>query len=103
MSKLGDKVKRLRELNCYSLEQLGNLTGSSKSYIWDIENSSNPNPSLEKLLLLARALRTTVEYLVADIDASQAAKDAFFNKFNKLSAENKAKVEQIIYLWGEDE
>jgi DNA-binding XRE family transcriptional regulator len=40
---LGDKIRALRKEKKLSLEQLAELTDSSKSYIWELENKDDPN------------------------------------------------------------
>jgi hypothetical protein len=47
-SPLGDKIRALRKQKKLSLEQLAELTDSSKSYIWELENKDDPKPSAEK-------------------------------------------------------
>ena len=46
-SPLGDKLRALRQQKKLSLEQLAELTESSKSYIWELENKDAPNPSAD--------------------------------------------------------
>jgi len=38
---LGEKLRRLRKEKGYSLDKLAELSGSSKSYMWELENKSN--------------------------------------------------------------
>ena len=55
-SPLGDKIRALRKQKKLSLEQLAELTDSSKSYIWELENRDTRKPSGEKLTRIAQAL-----------------------------------------------
>ena len=48
-SPLGDKIRALRKEKKLSLERLAELTESSKSYIWELENKDDPKPSAEKI------------------------------------------------------
>ena len=41
-SPLGDKIRVLRKQKKLSLEQLAELTESSKSYMWELENKDDP-------------------------------------------------------------
>ena len=52
-SPLGEKIHNLRKLKKLSLDQLAELTDSSKSYIWELENKDAPNPSGDKIAKLA--------------------------------------------------
>ncbi len=58
-SPLGDKMRALRKEKKLSLEQLAELTDSSKSYIWELENKDVPRPSAEKIGRIAAALEVT--------------------------------------------
>ena len=61
---LGDRIRNLRKEKGLTLDQLAEQSGSSKSYIWELENKSPPRPSAEKLakeVLRLGALNTTDE------------------------------------------
>jgi len=47
---LGDRIRTLRKEKGLTLDQLAEQSGSSKSYIWELENKSPPRPSAEKLV-----------------------------------------------------
>ncbi len=47
-SPLGEKIRALRKQKKLSLEQLAELTDSSKSYIWELENKDDPKPSANR-------------------------------------------------------
>ena len=59
-------TKRHRKDKGYSLDKLAELTESSKSYIWELENRDTRKPSGEKLTRIARALEVTTDYLLDD-------------------------------------
>ena len=44
---LGDRIRNLRKEKGLTLDQLAEQSGSSKSYIWELENKSPPRPSAE--------------------------------------------------------
>ena len=77
---LGDKIRRLRKEKGYSLDKLAELSESSKSYIWELENKNPPRPSADKLAKIADQLDTTIEYLLDEGEAlsSEDAADAKF-------------------------
>ena len=59
-STLGNKINaRRRELK-FSIDKLAELSGTSKSYIWELENRESSNPSAEKIENIAKALGVTV-------------------------------------------
>lgn len=99
---LGAKIKRHRQEKGYSLDKLAELTGSSKSYIWELENRDTRKPSGEKLTRIAQALEVTTDYLLDDSaePSDEVLKDAFFRKFRKLDPEDQQKINQMIDMWG---
>ncbi|NKC13650.1 MAG: helix-turn-helix domain-containing protein [Gammaproteobacteria bacterium] len=102
---VGEKIRKLRKERGYTLDQLAELTGSSKSYIWEIENKAPPRPSADKLSKIANALDVTIEYLMDDsgaIDQEDAADAAFFRKYKQLSEGDRARLRKMIDLWDDD-
>ena len=101
-SPLGDKIRALRKQKKLSLEQLAELTDSSKSYLWELENRDTRKPSGEKLTRIAQALEVTTDYLLDDSEepSDEVLKEAFFRKFNKLAPEDQQKINQMIDMWG---
>jgi transcriptional regulator with XRE-family HTH domain len=98
---LGEKIRKLRQKKGYTLEKLAEITESSKSYIWELENKHPPRPSAEKLGAVARALGVTVDYLIgSDIPENlEAAEDrAFFREYQRMSPALKAKLRQMREL-----
>ena len=61
---IGERIKLLREKKGYTLTQLADLAGVSKSYLSYIERNLQTNPSLQLLSKLAITLETTLEYLL---------------------------------------
>ena len=104
-SPLGNKIRELRKQKKLSLEQLAELTESSKSYIWELENKDDPKPSAEKTAKIAAVLEVTAEFLLSDSVTTpdeEIADEAFFRKFKKLSEPDKKKIRKILDAW-EDE
>ncbi|GAO52950.1 helix-turn-helix domain-containing protein [Novosphingobium sp. MD-1] len=103
---LGDRIRALRKERGLTLDQLAEQSGSSKSYIWELENKNPPRPSAEKLIKIADKLGTTIEFLLEG-DASQspdAAADAhFYRNYQKMDPVVKAKIRRMVELWGDDE
>ena len=105
-SPLGEKLRALRQQKKLSLEQLAALTGSSKSYLWELENRDDPNPSLDKLSKLAAALDVTTEFLLSHTTAlpdAEVVDEAFFRKYKALPESTKKQIRKILDAWGDDE
>jgi len=103
---LGERIRRLRKQKRLTLEQLASLTDSSKSYIWELENKTPPRPSAEKVAKIAEKLDTTMEYLLEGeekITEQDAADARFYRQYRKMDPTTRAKIRQMVKLWGESE
>lgn len=60
-SKSPNNVRQVRRALDLTLQELGDLTDSSKSYIHDLENNRIRNPSLGKARLIAIHLKSNVD------------------------------------------
>lgn len=101
---LGEKIRTLRKSKDLTLEGLADLTGSSKGYIWELENRDTRKPSAEKLLKVAEVLGVTTEFLLDETQGkpdSDVLKAAFFRKFGKLGADDQKKLMKIVEGWAE--
>lgn len=58
------RLKDARKKKGYTLEKLGKICGTTKSYIWELENKSIRQPSAFKLSEIAKALDVTVDYII---------------------------------------
>ncbi|HCB1867315.1 TPA: helix-turn-helix transcriptional regulator [Citrobacter freundii] len=104
-SPLGDKIRTLRKQKKLSLDQLAELTESSKSYIWELENKDDPKPSAEKIGKIASALDVTTEFLLTESSTTpdeEVLDEAFFRKYKTMSEPDKKKLRKILDAW-EDE
>lgn len=103
---LGEKIRGLRKQKGYTLDQLGELTDSSKSYIWELENKNLPRPSAEKIAKIAAALGVTAEYLVDPRESTpkpDVVDEAFFRKYRNMDPITKERIRQMVEVWGRDE
>ena len=102
---LGEKIQKLRKEKGLTLDKLGELTGSSKSYIWELENKNPPRPSAEKISKIATQLGVTMDYLLdekQEVTEADAMDEMFFRKYQKMDPEVKDKIRKMVDLW-EDE
>lgn len=102
---LGEKIRKLRKDKGYTLDKLAELTESSKSYIWELENKDDPKPSADKISKIAAVLDVTSEFLLTEsvTTPDEAVLDeAFFRKFKAMSEPDKKKIRKILDAW-EDE
>ena len=103
---LGDKIKKLRKNNSLTLDKLAELSGSSKSYVWELENKNPPRPSADKLSKIAVALGVTIDYFLDKdnrVTETDAIDEMFFRKYQNMTPETKDKVRKMVDLWDDDD
>lgn len=97
--KFGEKLRKVRTSRNKTLEELANAIGSSKAYVWQLENKKNAKPSGELLLKIANCLGESPDFFLDD-DANERTEDqledAFFRKFKRLSDEDKRYIDRIV-------
>lgn len=99
--KFGEKLRKLRTSKNMTLEDLAEVVGSSKAYVWQLENKKNAKPSAELLLKIANHFSESPEFLLDDAQEGpsdrnvEQVQDAFFRKFRKLSESDKRTIERI--------
>ena len=63
---IGERIKQLRLEKGYSITELAEVSGVSKSYLSYIERNLQTNPSLQFLTKLLVPLDTTIEILIGN-------------------------------------
>ena len=105
-TRLGIKIRRLRKEKGYTLEKLAELSDSSKSYIWELENKDPPRPSAEKVAKIASALGVTNDYLMSksqNTPSDNVLDQAFFRGYQDLNDQDKRRLREIVKSWGKKE
>ena len=102
---LGECVRELRLRRGLTLEALAERVGSSKSYMWEIENKKVARPSAEKLHQIAVALDTTTDYLLAagEVTESDATDAAFFRKYQKMKPKSKERLREMLRILDDED
>lgn len=96
--KFGEKLRKARTERNKTLEELAAAIGSSKAYVWQLENKKSAKPSAELLLKIANCLSISPDFLLNDDSSEYNEKhleDAFFRRFQKLSEDDKRTLERI--------
>ncbi|MGM0836076.1 MAG: helix-turn-helix domain-containing protein [Bacillota bacterium] len=68
---IGERIRKLRKSKGYSLSELAEKAGVSKSYLSYLERDLQTNPSLQFLQKISLSLGTNIEYL---LDGASIAK-----------------------------
>lgn len=87
MSGFGERLREARRQKRFTLEQLAELVGSSKAYIWQLENKDEASPSAELLFKLCDALGVLPGQLLqgsAQPGDAQIEQDILFRRFKAL-------------------
>lgn len=102
---LGERVRVIRRKQGLTLEALAKQVGSSKSYMWEIENKDVARPSAEKLQLIATVLGTTVDYLLVgdDITEDDAADRAFFRDYQRMKPKAKEHIRKMLKILDDED
>lgn len=96
---IGEKIRAQRKRLKLTLDQLAEKTGSSKSYIWELENRPVVRPSAEKIARIAEVFGVTVEFLLDDGKQDFSESDAdqvFFRRVTQLDAAKRAQLEKFL-------
>lgn len=62
-----ERLKQRRLQLNLTLQQVADISESSKSYIWELENNDKLEPSARKLLNIAIALETNIDWLLTGV------------------------------------
>lgn len=96
---LGEKIRAQRKLLKLTLDQLAEKTGSSKSYIWELENRPVVRPSAEKIARIAEVFGVTVEFLLDNEKLEPSTSEAdqvFFRRVSQLDPARRAQLEKFL-------
>lgn len=106
-SPIGEKIRARRTQLEMSLDDLATATGSSKGYLWELENRDKANPSADKIIKIAKALGVTAEFLLdytPDVEPEAGVLDeAFFRRYKNLDPKRKEKVQKFLEMWDDED
>ena len=63
---IGKRIKEERKKHKLTLQALADKIGTTKSYMWELENTETPNPTLRILVGLSKELNVSIDYLAKD-------------------------------------
>jgi transcriptional regulator with XRE-family HTH domain len=95
----GDKIKALRRERKLTLDDLATRVGISKSYVWELENRPQANPSAEILDKVAAQLGVPLTYFLEEESTKpreQYLDEAFFRNYQRLEAPEKEQLRRIL-------
>lgn len=96
---VSERLKIARKERGLTLQKLADLAGTSKSYIWELENKNPPRTSARKLTSIATALGVTPVWLMHEAESLEDAEDAaFYQEYLKLDEREKKKVRAMLKI-----
>ncbi len=84
----GKKLRDRRLEKGLTLEELAEIIGSKKAYMWQLENKSPAKPSGELLIKISDALDVHPSFLIEDDKETPTQKDVAGVLFRKMEKEN---------------
>ncbi len=101
----GNRLSRLRLEKKLTLEELAAEIGSTKSYMWELENKPTIRPSAELVYKLSKALKTTVAVLLGEKDHHELPEEdaVFFRGYQKLKDDDKKRLSRIMDVLMEED
>lgn len=81
---LQSRIKALRKAKGLTLDELAAETDSSKGYIWELENKPAIRPSARKIMSVASALDTTVDFIMDGVLEPDADEKALLRAYRGL-------------------
>ncbi|MFC0269969.1 helix-turn-helix domain-containing protein [Metabacillus herbersteinensis] len=82
---VGERLRELRQQKGYSISELAELAGVSKSYLSYIERDVQKNPSLQFLRKIATTLETDIESLLgSSVAAGHQGSIILDDEWNRL-------------------
>lgn len=102
MKGLNEKIKEFRRNKGLTLEQLAQKVGSSKSYMWQLENDPKIKPSIQLIAKIADVLDVSVDFLSdptqETLESDQKAM-VFYRGFKELDDASKQMImDQMEHL-----
>lgn len=93
------KIRELRIRKALSLQQLADITGTSKAHLWELETGRSKNPTVEVLRSLSTALGATIADLVGEtsgIDGDDQGAAVMFRDLKELSEPDREAIRMMI-------
>ena len=103
MLTLGEKLRDLRKKMGISLDEVADKTGTSKSYLWELERNPERKPSADKLSVLADFYHVSISFLLEEEEKQpDLIQEQIFTRIKKMTPDDKEKVNKILETFFDD-
>ncbi|MGE4340445.1 MAG: helix-turn-helix domain-containing protein [Pigmentiphaga sp.] len=94
---IGERIRERRKARGLTLQQVGDQFGINRASVSDWENDKT-RPDLDRLVVLARTLGTSLDYLLAgrESNAEKWPFSANFSRYQALTADQKARLNEKV-------
>lgn len=106
----GERLQHYRKRAGFSLEGLAEKIGSTKSYMWELENKPNIRPSADLVYRIAKTLGTTVGVMMGEEEPDEAITTdlaeedrVFFRNYRELKPQTKKQLADIMDILMQDD
>ncbi len=99
MASTGDRIKKIRDKRCWTLDKLAEESGISKGFLSDVENNKR-DISSQNLLRIANALGASVDYLLRGdvVKNKEAASVVIPPELSQLSEKQNLSYNEILMV-----
>lgn len=94
---IGERIRELRESQCYSRERFAEMADISPKFLYDLEKG-NKGCSAEVIYRIAKALSVSVEYLMAGESAIQRETVELICVLEKIEPNKKRQMRELLEL-----
>jgi transcriptional regulator with XRE-family HTH domain len=101
-STFGARLRRLREANGLTLQQVADAVGCTKAYIWELEMRDGQRPTAERIQGIAKVLGVTMEDVMGEPieQVPQASPEdvVFFREYAGMNDDEKDRYRQALKI-----
>ena len=108
-SVFGATLSRSRKNARLTLQELADIVGTTKSYLWELENKPTIRPSAELAYRLAKSLGTTIGILLGEDDPDTVSvadlpksERAFLRDYLAAAPQTRRHIRQILMVLASD-
>lgn len=91
----GERLKFLRKGKGMTLQQLADISGTSKSYVWELENKHHPRPSVDLVVKISGALGVGINVVMGWPDPFDD-ENSLLADYRMLTGEHKAMARELM-------
>lgn len=96
-SKVGERIRELRELQCYTREGFAEKVDISAKFLYDVETGKK-GCSADTMYRISRALSVSVEYLMTGEDSQHMGNEKLICVLEMIEPKKKSQMKEILQI-----